>query len=508
MHKSGSITIFLSLALVIITSLFLTLLESARLYGLIAQSDMEGDLLLEFKMAAYQKEVFDRYHLYCLEANQGGTLDLAGVEQELLTEGEANLAGEALSFYRMALTEAVAVNYCLMTDDSGVAFRQQAADYMKRNLLSTGIEKLYEHAMQAEEITADVGNVDQKIDTAETELKKEKAAQSAGTAESTGTAEPTGATLAGESPSTGEVEVSQAEIDKAAKMDNPLEHVKELKNKGILSMVVEDVSEVSQLIITEDNLTGRVCNQGNYEKQKEIGAGDAIFFKEYLIQEFGCYTGTKENTALAYELEYLIANKDSDADNLTAVVERLLGIREAVNYVYLRSDKEKYALSHTMALAIAGVSVNPLIIAAVREGILAAWAFTESVGDVKTLLAGGKVPLLKSQTDWNLNVENLSETVEQGDETQQKENGLSYTDYLRIMLYMSGGDKLAMRALNIMEQNIRLELDDTDFYMDCMIAVMRIEAVYEANSLFFEILQSKTGWNRAYSFPISKEFGY
>ena len=44
---------FLSLALTMILSLVFTLLESARLYGLEAQSKMETELLLESKMAEY-----------------------------------------------------------------------------------------------------------------------------------------------------------------------------------------------------------------------------------------------------------------------------------------------------------------------------------------------------------------------------------------------------------------------------------------------------------------------
>ena len=48
---------FLSLALTMILSLVFTLLESARLYGLEAQSKMETELLLESKMAEYDTAV-------------------------------------------------------------------------------------------------------------------------------------------------------------------------------------------------------------------------------------------------------------------------------------------------------------------------------------------------------------------------------------------------------------------------------------------------------------------
>lgn len=55
---------FLSIALTMILSLVFTLLESARLYGLEAQSKMETELLLESKMAEYDTALLEQYHLY------------------------------------------------------------------------------------------------------------------------------------------------------------------------------------------------------------------------------------------------------------------------------------------------------------------------------------------------------------------------------------------------------------------------------------------------------------
>ena len=53
-----------------ILSLVFTLLESARLYGLEAQSKMETELLLESKMAEYDTALLEQYHLYFLEAGR------------------------------------------------------------------------------------------------------------------------------------------------------------------------------------------------------------------------------------------------------------------------------------------------------------------------------------------------------------------------------------------------------------------------------------------------------
>ena len=74
---------FLSLALTMILSLVSTLLESARLYGLEAQSKMETELLLESKMAEYDTALLEQYHLYFLEAGRKGEPELSSLEQSL-----------------------------------------------------------------------------------------------------------------------------------------------------------------------------------------------------------------------------------------------------------------------------------------------------------------------------------------------------------------------------------------------------------------------------------------
>ena len=47
--------------------------------------------------------------------------------------------------------------------------------------------------------------------------------------------------------------------------------------------------------------------------------------------------------ALQYELEYILAGKNSDIENLRWVAGRLILFREAANAVYLYSDRVKVA---------------------------------------------------------------------------------------------------------------------------------------------------------------------
>ena len=165
------------------------------------------------------------------------------------------------------------------------------------------------------------------------------------------------------------------------KNENPLDYVKELKNKSILSLVVEDVSAVStQTIDLSDDIAKRTCFTGNGQVQQE-DMTTGLFFREYLLKQFSDYRNQSESEVLQYEMEYLIAGKDSDVANLAGVAERMLAIREVANYIYLKGDAEKTALANTIALVTAGWTANPAVVKVVEEGILVAWAFSESLPD-------------------------------------------------------------------------------------------------------------------------------
>ena len=72
-------------------------------------------------------------------------------------------------------------------------------------------------------------------------------------------------------------------------------------------------------------------------------------------------------------------------------VDRLLLIRDGLNMASIMSMPDKQAEAEALAIAMAGASVNPAIIEAVKYGILAAWAYVESVLDIRALLDGDKI---------------------------------------------------------------------------------------------------------------------
>ena len=96
----------------------------------------------------------------------------------------------------------------------------------------------------------------------------------------------------------------------------------------------------------------------------------------------------------------MLAGKGSDKENLESVIKRLLFVREAANITHILGDGDKRAKTLGMAEALAGFTGNPAVVRLVQTGVIAAWAYVESILDIRALLAGDRVALLKNGDEW------------------------------------------------------------------------------------------------------------
>lgn len=75
--------------------------------------------------------------------------------------------------------------------------------------------------------------------------------------------------------------------------------------------------------------------------------------------------------------------------------------------------------------------------------------------DVKGLLAGKKVALIKSKNDWTLSIENLILMAKNGKpETGGGENGFSYLSWLKILLFVMPVVRQDYRMMDVIEMNL------------------------------------------------------
>lgn len=500
MKKKGSITLYLALMLTLVFSLFFSLLEAVRVQALDEIAARSLLLELESAFAEYQTDLWQDYGLLFLDGgNHSGELDLALLEGHRMEE--AALAQKATGFYQMALQNLQFTGYILATDDGGAAFQRQACAAIKAQLAAGAAEALQATAVKGKELAGESETHQQQWNSAKAAMTKadeiEKETEEAASAVQEKGKKKTFSPLSG------------SESKNLPK--NPVDSVDVLKNSMTLALVVENPSEISTKTISlSDTLGSRKIAQGNWQLPKGGGL-DKLWFLQYLNQYFSCGSGEgkkgSENHALEYELEYCIAGKDSDNENLEKTVKELLLIREAGNFMTIMQDGQKQALALQIATTAVGFTGLAPLIQAVQIGILLAWSYIESILDVRCLLSGGNVPLVKSISDWKSDV-SLGEKMvaDKEEKTESSKEGLNYREYLQILLLLVAEDTLAYRAMDIVERNMILK--KSEFRMDCQIHGVQAEGLYTAESLFLGFVTVHRVKNGTYHFRTESECTY
>ena len=240
---------------------------------------------------------------------------------------------------------------------------------------------------------------------------------------------------------------------------------------GLLDLVVPASKGISdQKISHGDLLSGRTLQQGMAMPQKtgKDNSGSAkVLFQQYVMEHLGNYISPSE-AGLHYQLEYLLAGKKSDQENLKAVAKRLLLIREGI--------------IQALALAIASGFLIPPAAVAIEAALILCWSFAESILDLRELFHGGRVPLTKTAATWQLSLENLPNLLE-GLDSQRRDakGGMSYEDYLQVLLLSKSKAVKLTRGMDMIEVEIRSTKGKEGFRLDCCIEAAEISVDVEAN---------------------------
>lgn len=478
--KRGSITIFASLSMMLVASLLLALLASARVYGFDSYAQMKTHQGVVSACAEYQPLIWENYHLLMLDGAYGtDNFSIDRVSEHVAEHIEKSMEWEEsllnfrrIDLFQLRLKNVEPLAYQLATDGEGEVFLNQVASVMKETLPMEIAEKLFESYQNGKEIEENHGDI-----SSESVERAEQALQEAGEQKGNA-AEGTGST------NSENVEPENAQTAVPVE-ENPLEIVRELKQNAVLGLVLEDVNTVSvQQADLSNRLEQRDCEAGNMELPEQTDWYRKILILTYLEEYFSCYTEPKEGHYLKYEMEYLLGGEASEKANLEKVIDRLLLMREAANVTYLLGDKEKMELAGTLAELIGGATGNPGVVMLVKVAIIGAWAFLESVLDVRTLLAGEKIALIKRQEQWTTDVSHLAESFGQNARAKECENGFTYCDYLKQQLFFLKENQLAYRMMDVIEQSLSQQEAYKNGRMDHMVVAMEYRCTYTAEPLF------------------------
>ncbi len=465
--KKASITVFLTLLLLLSASFFFALLETARIRGLGTKADIVSDAALESVFAEYQKEIYENYGLLMLDCAYGsGNFAIENVEKRLQEKNLNNLKQSEKELYGINLTECKIPGYQLLTDNGGNVFRHLAARTAKREALVQEVDDFAEEIQQKETLEQENGTVEERLEEANKTIEEvEQAKQAENTEEKVG-------------------DISAQKPQEEVK--NPIEDANQWKKSAVLSLVIRDESQLSnKAIALEHTLEHRQKETGNLPVQGAIL--EELWFVKYLETHMGSYRQISSNHALDYEWEYILNGESSDRDNLKETVKSLIMIREIANMGYLIQDQQKCIEAEELAVALMGWSMNPPVVDATKWGILAAWAYSESILDVRALLEGRRIAWIKNAEQWTTGINQTGEAVDGFAMAKDCENGWDYLKYLQFLICMKKDSAVNYRSMDIIEVNTNA-MYGKSIQMDHMMTGCESRVSYEAEPLFWNMI--------------------
>lgn len=474
----GYLTIYISLTLMIMLSLCLTLIEGARRSSIRLEAECITDMGIYSVMAEYHRELFRQYNLFYIDSSYGtDKASFYHTQARLEYYLEQNMQEEDVTYFDfvykdllgLELLSTVVEKVAFASDDGGRRFQKKAAGVIYDDMGVGMVENVLEWVGLVEEYRLTEYDTAKEIKAVEEQIGE----------------------IVENNTLQGEKKWISLEIP------NFMEYMEELLSMGVLNAVLDGEKISEQTVDLSAYISARqkrgVLNSGNAGEVTEVSVAEKILFHEYLLKYAGYYGQEKPEGLLKYQVEYLLTGKNSDKENLAQVIAVLCGIRCGANTVYLYGDSEKRAAVETVASALATLIFMPELAPFLETLIILSWAYVESLYDVKVLLAGGKVPLLKDSVDWHYDLDSLFQKVEvQVENPSQK--GLSYADYLRVLLYLTNAQKLTFRFLDVMEMDIRQTQGNEAFRVDGCVEYIEAEVVFKARSGYKHTVKVQTSY--------------
>lgn len=440
-NADGYLTVMLSLMLSVMISLCLVLVLGVRENTRKMEIECITDIAMNSVLAEYHRELLEQYDLFFVDTSYGtSSPSYEQTEAHLEHFIEKNLSSDGMLFsdvYRnplkIELEDAEVTAVSVASDDGGSILRRQAVDVMYQRVgvaylqqLESWVQTVDSYQLEERDIAASQGQI--LNDLEEWDLSVLSNAYGA----------------AGET-------------------------VASYWDTFLLNLFADgDRTFSAKAVRLEEYFTGRQPLAGtglNPLLTYEENWWEQLVFQEYIMEYTGHYEAEKEGSALAYQTEYILFGRESDAGNMESMISRLLAIRAAANFVYLNTDTQKIASVKTITSIIAGIMMVPALEPVFTELILLSWAMAEGIYDVNVLLDGGKIPLIKTEDDWHYSLDGLL-SFDGRENGTEEEGGLSYEDYLRIFLCFQDKEVMTKRLMDVMEMDIRLTPGNQNFRMD------------------------------------------
>lgn len=439
--KKGYITVFFALVFTVIMSFVLSVFQGVRINAVRLKAECAVSVAENAVLSEYQPELLEMFDLFYVDTSyKSGNPDYHQVENHLWKYIEKN--------EKTGLASVEVFEITMATDSRGVPFRKQISDYMEDKIGFSYVQELTGlfQTVSREGFLKDDLVVENRVDeTWQNALTKSS-------------------------------EIPEKTWKKVEKI-YPVDKSGSVRNSFLLHQVINDKTVISKKSVDVKSLvSNRECVVGTGTEDK-LTFTDKIYFVGYVFDKFSYYKGEIAENPLDYEIEYLISGKNNDYDNLSAVASKLLLIKEGINLAYLMTDSEKMSLIKDISAVLAALVVCPELEPVLNVVFVGLWSYAESVSDVKILLNGGKVPLMKTKESWNTDLDSGFGIVERNNKQDQK--GMDYKQYLEMLLMFSNNEKLTFRCMDLMEMHIRRIKGNEEFRMDGCAGDFKINVVFE-----------------------------
>lgn len=223
-------------------------------------------------------------------------------------------------------------------------------------------------------------------------------------------------------------------------------------------------------------------------ERSQTGIVDDIYGVGYALANFNTFTDRKQNRPFECEVEYIIAGKDNDHDNLQGVVNRIVLHRLPLNLAYLLSDSAKMAEVSSIAAVLA--LVPGVTYGAAKYLLLGCWAYAETIVDIRLLLDGKSVQFMKTDEYWVTDINNLDKLMNLDSVDYEGVDAVSYRDYLAILLIENKGG-MYYRMADLIQLNFRQT--DESFEMKNMMYSLTFDVEVSQDRKFASFIEDHEG---------------
>lgn len=454
-QRPGYMTVYLALVTGILLSLVMAVLQAARISTIRMHIECCADMALDSALAEYHREMLAQYGLFFIDTSYGtGDPSFHRTEAHILDYMERNLRPQeefsmpyAKDITGLSADGAALLRAGLATDDGYCVLKHHVIRYMKDMSGVSLAEKILASGQQAGGWEG--RDMEGEWDAAEAAMKEEISQRKRLQDENWN----------GEIPET------------------PSDAVRATRGEGILGVAAQGMELSAASLPAADRPSVRSLNRGTGlmepDGEEDGLLADGLLYA-YILEKCGYLGREKENSALAYQVEYILQQKPADRENLKKTAQELLLLREAANAAFLFGSGLREQAAGVAAL-LAALLAMPEVKELIETVILFAWAYAESVKDVRILFRGGKVPLVKSEATWNTPFSQLLTYRMHLDAASGGEEGWNYRDYLGALLFLHGGQKAIAGLADVMESDIRRTPGNAAFRMDGIIDGMEAE---------------------------------